>query len=165
MASTHNTPFYGEAKIVSDIHYKLGSKLAMTNLDCLEYVWRNGKRLRVALIDYKHPGKSLSTKYDPIQAQADLARDLNLPFFFTLTYLEPTDFPIPMYYVIPVNEMAAGKITNINGKWMSVKEYALWLHKIRDINVPDKDIELVNNLSDQINKYALPDLSQMEILP
>jgi hypothetical protein len=161
----HHTVYYSEDQIVSDTHYTLGSGLHMTNIDCLEYKWHQGKRVRVAIIDYKYPGQALSTQYDAIQVQAELAHDLQLPFFFVITYLEPTRFPVPMYYVIPINQMATIVLPDLIGSWMSLQQYSRWLHQIRKIEIPHKDIDSVNKLSNQVQKYTLPNLSGIEILP
>ena len=165
MSSHHNTQYYGEEKIVSDTHYTLGSKILMTNLDCLEYVYKNGKLTRVCLIDYKHKGEKLSTKWDPVQCQADLARDLDLPLFFVITYLNPQEYDVPMYFTLPVNKKAVENFPDIGGKWMTVKQYAEWHHQIRGIEIPEKDKDQIHLLSNAFKKYSLPDLSEMEILP
>lgn len=142
----------------------MGAKPLSTNVDCFEYVYIDGVLILVAMVDYKHKGESLSTRHSAIQCQALIARKLALPFFFTITYLDPAEYDVPMYYVIPVNQMATSKITQIEGQWMTVRQYALWLHEIRGIRVPEKDVEIIDKLPNTFKRYQLPNTAGIELL-
>ena len=158
----NNSGYYGDGKEISDLHRQFGLGNNMTNLDCIEYYYLNGKRIRVALIDYKHSStKYLSTNSDSVQVQAELAHDLGIPFFFSIPFIEP-EFAIPMMYIIPITNMAANLLANPIGVWMSIQEYALFLYSLRPGQAIDH--RAISLLSNQKAKYKLPNISGIDLL-
>jgi hypothetical protein len=146
----NNSGFYGEKQITSDIHRTLGKSICMTNLDCLEYHYVNGEIVFVALIDYKE-GCAQNTEVgrSSIQARTKLATGLSLPYFHTKTYLDQTLYPIPMYFVIPKNNLAKDLFIqtkqNTDGEWMSVSNYSRFQHYLRKILPNENEIKHLSN--------------------
>jgi len=152
---------YGEEQYVSDTHRTLGDKIMSTNLDCVEYHYVNGEIELIAFIDYKegHIGKLVNTSAK--DAQKKMAALLGLPMFEVLTYLDPDKYDIKMYYVIPLNQEAKDLFTHLqlplDGKWLSIKNYARFQHYLRKIKVNEEEIKHLDNRK---TTYPLPKIKQ-----
>lgn len=187
MAQISNTT-YKDNNLASDFHRISGRYCYTTDIDCLatntgnednmffEYSYDNHKIKPVAMIDWKHPGKSLSDKYSAVQAQIAIADKLEVPFFFIITYLSD-EYDTKMYYVIPINEKAR-KIwafwqRETPGDWLTLKSYSKFHHSLRklewnkdepinQINLAAVKLSNINTLGDLPNKkavYQLPELN------
>lgn len=158
----------------SEWHRKMGNRVYMTDIDNLEYCFRAGKRVFIAIIDDKHgDAKSLSLKYDPMQAQLDLAEQLNIPHFIAISYLHKD---VPVYYVIGTNELGKSKMARFleglkeqmkvrqwedDRSWLSPKQYSQFQHFIRDVDwnpweLDDKTGFKLQDLPEKVLVYALP---------
>lgn len=168
MTKQQLTPFYTDTYAI-DYHRKLGSRCYGLDIDMIEQTYENGKIKFITAIDYKHGNSYLiNTSAAPIQAQFALTDQLSIGFFICITYLDPADFPIPMYFLIPMNDLARkllqGYERHDNGTWFSIKEYSKFQHLIRNLewneNETDKNSgDKLSDLSEQIHHYRIPKIS------
>lgn len=106
-----------------------------------------------------------------IAQQCERAQEWKTAFFIAVDYLEKTEcYPIPMYLLIPMNELAikiyneikAVETTSKNydycGKWLSEYQYSQFLHQIR--NIQFNRFELVNPTKEKNQGIRLNELSQ-----
>jgi len=171
----------------NDYHRLQGKNCPAINFDMFEYKkdWQTGRFIYAAICDYKH-GKPhygndehVSDQYDGIQVQRQLADDLHIPFFISITYLSEWCNP-KCYFVIPANHIAVDWLIDHNlgaglGVWMSLRQHAELLHDLRGLtfNPEEKitaevrhslreripNIEQYQKLADlptQIHHYQLP---------
>lgn len=162
----NNSGHYGEGKAVSDMHFRLGKAHKSTNIDCLEYKYVNGKRIRVAVIDYKYGTQKegqypISLADDAMQCQLELANDLNLPFFIVITFLDTNVCDVPMYYVIYANNLAKSVFDSVgrrnNGYWFSVRDYAKFQCLLRHIEPDENEIKWLSSI--RKTSYTLPKIN------
>jgi hypothetical protein len=165
MSVRKHTSFESD-KSPSDKHYKMGSRLYMTDIDGLLYNYVDGEPDFVAIYDYKHgSAKKEGNKLGTMRVQSKLAERLDVPFFCILYYLDPELYDVPMYYVIPVNKKAKKIIFKLEpekvyGFWLSEYLFSKWEHEvIRGLNFDDyKDEEEIQLLCQDCKKYPLPKL-------
>ena len=152
----------GRYSLYTDIDLTITEEGQMENTN-LDYCYQNGKRKRVALLDYKRMNKDTVTtqkvgtyyykdgekkNIDAMLCQIDLANDLNLPFFIVCTYLDDA-WTNKQYLLIPINQIAKDFFLthkqDVNGQWMSLRKYAQFHHLLR--NKPFDTTEEINKAS------------------
>lgn len=145
-------------------HRTLGKRIAMTDIDQLEYVHEKDGTIRfVAIIDVKHGSIEKLLDVSAIKAQEMLAEKLDIPFFIVLTYLDPEKYEVPMYYIRPKNHQARDIMIKLKkslashfqegGLWCSVYDYSKFQHYIRKIIPNENEIK---NLSKKFLTYSIP---------
>jgi hypothetical protein len=145
-------------QLPSLLHRFLGEGLYCSDVDSLEYTWKNGDVEFNCIIDYKNPTNSADRKltYQTIRVQSKLATALSIPMFVVQTYLDD-NYPIKMMYVMPVNKIAKYIFNSLNknpdGIWLSIRNYSRFLHYIRKIPNDEKTQKL---LCDDYKEYPLP---------
>lgn len=183
MSHIANTP-YKDNNLASDYHRISGKYCYVTDIDLIlsgdkdnqdnmffEYTYKNNEIEPIACIDWKMPGKSLSDKYSPIQAQIAISNKLGVPFYFIITYLDDK-YPVKCYYAIPINKIAR-QLTPASdgvGSWLSLQEYSKFQHQLRKLNwnslepIETKNLQAVNlptkltlgELPNDKKEYPLP---------
>lgn len=148
MSNISNTPFYGN-DLASNWHRVLGDSACCTDIDLqllneneventmheLNTTYDELTETRdielAAIMDYKYPSglpaANLSDSYFSIRWQIKHATKNNAPYFIVLYYLDPAKYEVPMYYVIPANEIAREVLPlelKYAGEWMTVKAFS-----------------------------------------
>lgn len=167
-------------------HRKIGSKMYLTDIDvCFPYsnsihgqfTYENGYEKIKAFFDIKKgdvldaQGKMQSyqtIKLDPaLKAQRDVATVYGVPLFVVITYSdshliqEENRFPVPMFYLIPIEQMSLGILNGEKGKWFNEEEMIKLEYGLRNITLT-KEIrqEIEDNLGRPISTtniyYPLP---------
>jgi len=143
-------------------HRKLGRKILMLDIDCLEYQFKHGRIENVAIIDYKFPNiKNICADDLSNKVQINLANQLNIPFFIVITYLDTEEYSIPMFYVIAMNDIAKNMFASTKKTkfWLSAFGYCRFQHFLRGINIDlEREPELAS-LSKETAEYKLPTIS------
>ena len=140
------------------LHRLLGKSLFATDIDMIEYRYKDKDLVISAIIDYKDPDKckDLSFKEDSVKLQSFMATKLGVPFFLVLTYLG-NNYDVPMMYVIAYNDIAKEFMKEAeaspNGEWCSMVEYSEFLHCVRKI---PHDTEAQAKLTNNKKVYKLP---------
>lgn len=175
MATTKNTP-YNNYNIANDYHRVQGSICYEMDIDVIEFTYINGKPIPIAIVDWKYPGKCLSDNFTCSQQQIAVADLLNVPLFFAITYLDD-NFPVKMYYLIPINDIAHrfffSNNVNQNGVWLTVLGYSRFLHKLRNKTwngneiINEKNLAAIGfstpmKLKDLPNKYKEYELPKLD---
>jgi hypothetical protein len=187
MTKPRHTNFSSASELASIFQRVLGRCCYYSDLDDLEanegstemfvhytYTHANPEPLPVAVIDWKYPGKSISTKYSPIKLQKVVANKLEIPFFITIAYLD-VQHPIKCYYVIPVNSFAIKlfrkyRLDSVTGEWFSLRKFCMlqhllrnrkpnWDEKIDQTNAKAAGLPLsatLGDLPDDVQIYPLP---------
>jgi hypothetical protein len=138
----------------------------MLDIDGLEFTYRDGRIVWVAIIDDKHGvAEKLSLRYAPMQAQLQLADDLKVPHFITVSYLHEE---VPCYFVIGTNDRARVALKEFGCQsdrdWFSVRRYSQLQHALRGLiwnafEVDKHTGERLGELSDAVHPYKLPEMS------
>ena len=132
----------------------------MSDVDNLEYSFgMDGSVVFNAIIENKFGMvEEINLQESSIKMLQALADKLSVPFLLCITYVDPNHFKIPMYYVLPLNQLATDY--NTVG-WLTVKQFSYFLHTIRDIKfnylewIPATQSTL-GELSNDYMEYNLP---------
>lgn len=142
----------------SNLHRNTGDRNYLTDLDGIAYSYENGRPKPKAFFENKY-GKvtEINLQDSSIQVLKAMADQLSLPFFLCITYVDPTYFDAPMYYLEPLNKLASSYPTG----WMTLRQFSKLGHQIRDVvwNKYEWIAELqcmLGELSDIHVEYELP---------
>ena len=127
---TRNSPYTGTDLPTLDTHRKLGDRCYMLDVDMLEYSYQDGIVKFAAVIDNKHGTAKMIKMESSTKAQMELARQLVVPFFICINFIDPDFFDIPMYYLIPISDLAKVKLNAPT--WMTIRSMSKFQAELRN---------------------------------
>lgn len=151
--SYHNrSPGVPHEMYFNDWHRKLSEKQLMSDIDCVEYEFKNGIPKALAFVDFKNGKIPVLNRTASIEMQAAIANQLFIPFFIVLYWIESS-----MFFLVAANTIARHMCYDLElnplGQWMSERMYGTFI--TRDIHGNPID-ENVKMMSDTITRHDLP---------
>jgi hypothetical protein len=142
-----------------NFHRLLGKKTYALDLDLIEYKYKNGKIEPVAAFEIKHGNLSVPIFTCPSLEIANylMVEGKRIPTFLVVSFCEVALFPVPMFYVVPVNDEA--KEILHKEYWFSAKNFSIFQHTLRGVSWDGEEEykgQKLKDLSDENVKYALP---------
>ena len=119
----------------------------------------------LCVIDFKHNGfgnSIINLKEKSLIYQTKKAAKLEAAFFLLITYTKPGEQEHPMFFVLPMNQLAVSnlkswvKTLDIKHMWMTPRQWAKFIYQLSGIDIDDRIRQLHDTQSDVYVRYQLP---------